>query len=72
MSVSSILSLPAPKRPVAPPPESVSPAEAARIIGRHVNAVKSMALAEGIRHRSLPGCRILSNRADCARLAAGG
>jgi hypothetical protein len=35
-----------------------------------VNAVKSIALAGGIRHRSLPGCRILSNRADCVRLAA--
>jgi hypothetical protein len=56
----------------APPPEWIRPAAASRIIRRHINAVKSYALAGGIRVRALPGARTLGSRADCERLAATG
>jgi hypothetical protein len=47
-------------------------AECSRIVHRHVNAVKSIALAGGIRTRVLPGARILYHRGDAEALAAGG
>jgi hypothetical protein len=54
--------------------EYVSLAEAARILGRETNpsAVKSIALAGGIRTRAVPGCRVLYSRQDAERLASSG
>jgi hypothetical protein len=53
-----------------PRPEWVTLAAASRAIGRHVNAVKSIALAGAIRTRIMPGARILYSRTDAERLAA--
>jgi hypothetical protein len=53
-------------------PEPITLADAARILRRHVGAVKSIAPARGIRVQVLPGARILYDRADCERLAAAG
>ena len=50
----------------------VTLAECSRIVRRHVNACKSIALAGAIRTRAVPGARILYSRADAERLAAAG
>jgi hypothetical protein len=47
-------------------------AAASRILPRHVGAIKSIALAHGIRVHVLPGARFLYRRADCERLATAG
>ena len=47
-------------------PEWVPMATVCRILDRSPHAVKSIALAGAIRHRSIPGTRTLYNRADCA------
>jgi hypothetical protein len=51
--------------------EWITLAECARILGRESNpsAVKSIALAGGIRTRSQPGTRILYSREDAERLS---
>jgi hypothetical protein len=53
-----------------PRDEWISLNDAARLLSRHTNGVKSIALAGGIRVRALPGARILYNRTDCERLAS--
>jgi hypothetical protein len=58
--------------PQSDPDPWVTLAEASRIVHRHVNAVKSIALAGGIRTRVIPGARILYHRGDALALAAGG
>jgi hypothetical protein len=50
----------------------VTLAEVSRILGRHVSAVKSIALAGAIRTRVHPGARILYSRPDAERLASAG
>jgi hypothetical protein len=56
----------------APQPEWISLADAARILRWHPGAVKSIALARGVRVQVLPRARILYSRDDCEPLAAVG
>jgi hypothetical protein len=60
---------PAPPRP---PGEWIPLSRAARILGRHVGAIKSIALTGAIRVKALPGARTLYSRADCEALAKAG
>jgi hypothetical protein len=52
--------------------EWITLAETSRVIRRHVNAVKSIALAGAIRVRAVPGARIQFSRLDAERLANAG
>ena len=47
-------------------------AEASRLLDRHVGTIKSIALAGGIRVRSLPGARTVYCRSDVERLTQEG